>query len=104
MQENWIGRSEGARVTFEIAGQADAIEVFTTRPDTLFGASFLALSPHHPLAQHPAAKDTPLAAFSAKCALLGTSEAAIEAAEKPGYSTGLEAVHPLDPARRVPVY
>src|SRR6266566_2168317 len=57
MQENWIGRSEGARLLFPIAGRQDSVEVFTTRPDTLFGASFLALSPHHPLAQDLAEKD-----------------------------------------------
>jgi leucyl-tRNA synthetase len=104
MQENWIGRSEGARVRFAVVGRDDEIEVFTTRPDTLFGASFLALSPNHPLAQTLAAQDPGLAAFIAECNRLGTSEAAIEAAEKRGYATGLEALHPLDPARRVPVY
>src|SRR5439155_6924550 len=73
-------------------------------PDTLFGASFLALSPHHPLAQDLADKDPKLAEFIAECDRLGTSEAVIEAAEKRGYRTALEAVHPLDPSRRVPVY
>src|SRR6266851_4605633 len=104
MQERWIGRSEGARVLFAIAGREDAVEVFTTRPDTLFGASFLALSPHHPLAQDLAEKEPKLAEFIAECDRLGTSEAVIEAAEKRGYRTALEAVHPLDPTRRVPVY
>jgi len=104
MQEKWIGRSEGARVLFQIAGQSETIEVFTTRPDTLFGASFLALSPHHPLAQRLAESDPALAEFIAECDRLGTSEAVIEAAEKRGYRTPLEAAHPLDPARRVPVY
>jgi leucyl-tRNA synthetase len=104
MQENWIGRSEGARVSFQIAGRDEAVEVFTTRPDTLFGASFLALSPHHPLAQQLAASDPALAEFIAECDRLGTSEAAIEAAEKRGYRTELEAVHPLDPKRGVPIY
>ena len=104
MQEKWIGRSEGARVLFGVAGRDEAIEVFTTRPDTLYGASFLALSPHHPLAQRLAERDPALAEFIAECDRLGTSEAVIEAAEKRGYRTPLEAVHPLDPARRVPVY
>ena len=104
MQENWIGRSEGARVRFPLAGHDEAIEVFTTRPDTLYGASFLALSPHHPLAQSLAAGDPLLAEFIAECDRLGTSEAVIEAAEKRGYRTRLNAVHPLDPARHVPVY
>jgi leucyl-tRNA synthetase len=104
MQEKWIGRSEGARVPFGIAGQDQAIEVFTTRPDTLYGASFLALSPHHPLAQRLAERDPALAEFIVECDRLGTSEAVIEAAEKRGYRTPLEAVHPLDAGRHVPVY
>ena len=104
MQEKWIGRSEGARVLFSIAGSNDAVEVFTTRPDTLFGASFIALSPHHPLAQQLAAGDKKLAEFIAECDRLGTSEAVIEAAEKRGYRTPLEAIHPFDKKRRVPVY
>jgi leucyl-tRNA synthetase len=104
MQENWIGRSEGARVLFAVAGQDEPVEIFTTRPDTLYGASFLALSPHHPLAARLAAADPALAAFIAECDRLGTSEAVIEAAEKLGYRTPLEAIHPLDPSRLVPVY
>ncbi len=104
MQENWIGRSEGARVRFAVEGQGEPIEIFTTRPDTLYGASFLALSPHHPLATGLAALDPELAAFIAECDRLGTSEAVIEAAEKLGYRTRLEAIHPLDPSRLVPVY
>jgi leucyl-tRNA synthetase len=104
MQEKWIGRSEGARVLFPIVGSDEVVEVFTTRPDTLYGASFIALSPHHPLAQSLAAAAPNLADFIAECDRLGTSEAVIEAAEKRGYRTALDAVHPLDPARRVPVY
>ena len=104
MQEKWIGRSEGARVLFGIAGRDEAVEVFTTRPDTLYGASFIALSPHHPVAQRLAQNDPALAEFIAECDRLGTSEAVIEAAEKRGYRTALDAVHPLDPSRRVPVY
>ncbi|MGH7099200.1 MAG: leucine--tRNA ligase [Stellaceae bacterium] len=104
MQENWIGRSEGARVQFDIAGTSERIEVFTTRQDTLYGASFLALSANHPLALRRAESDPALAAFIAECNRLGTSEAVIEAAEKRGYHTGLDAVHPFDETRRVPVY
>jgi leucyl-tRNA synthetase len=104
MQENWIGRSEGARVVFAITGKDERIEVFTTRQDTLFGATFLALSPNHPLALQLAEKDPGLAAFIAECNRMGTSEAIIETAEKRGYSTGLEAVHPFDESRHVPVY
>jgi leucyl-tRNA synthetase len=104
MQENWIGRSEGARVCFDIAGRDERIEVFTTRQDTLFGASFVALSPNHPLAQQLAEDDAELAAFIAECNRMGTSEAVIETAEKRGYATGLEAAHPFEPSRRVPVW
>ena len=104
MQENWIGRSEGARVYFDIAGRDERIEVFTTRQDTLFGASFVALSPNHPLAQRLAEDDAELAAFIAECNRMGTSEAVIETAEKRGYATVLEAVHPFDPEWRVPVW
>ena len=104
MQEHWIGRSEGARVVWPLVGRDTAIEVFTTRPDTLYGAAFLALSPHHPFAEQLAANDPALAAFIAECDRVGTSEEAIETAEKRGYKTGVEAVHPLDKERRVPVY
>src|SRR5690242_4370203 len=104
MQENWIGRSEGARVWFRLVGREDRLEVFTTRPDTLFGASFCALSPHHPLAEELASTDPRLAAFIAECDRIGTSEAAIETAEKTGYRTQLDVFHPLIPGRRLPVY
>ncbi len=104
MQENWIGRSEGAYVTWKIAGRDDRIEVFTTRPDTLYGGTFLALSPHHPFTDALVKTDAKLKAFVRECDRLGTSEAAIEAAEKIGYDTGLKAEHPLMPGRTVPVW
>jgi leucyl-tRNA synthetase len=104
MQENWIGKSQGAYVNWKVEGQDGKLEVFTTRPDTLFGASFLALSPHHPLTDALAAKDPRIAAFVAECDRAGTSEAAIEAAEKIGLDTGLKAEHPLMPGRTVPVW
>ena len=104
MQGNWIGRSEGARVFFDLAGGGERAEVFTTRQDTLFGASFLALSPNHPLALRLAENDRDLVAFIAECNRMSTSEAVIETAEKRGYRTGLEAIHPFDENRRVPVY
>ncbi len=104
MQENWIGKSEGAYVTWPIKGRDDKVEVFTTRPDTLFGAAFLALSPHHKLTDQLAKSDSRLAAFVAECDRLGTSEAAIEAAEKIGFDTGLRAAHPLMPGETVPVW
>jgi leucyl-tRNA synthetase len=104
MQENWIGKSEGAKLSFQIAGRPDKIDVFTTRPDTLFGASFLAISPNHPLAGELAATNPALADFIADCNRAGTSEAIIEAAEKKGIATGLSVQHPFDATRTVPVY
>ncbi len=104
MQEHWIGRSEGARVRWALDDGKNSIEVFTTRPDTLYGAAFLALSPHHPFAEALAKDDSGLAAFIVECDRVGTSEEAIETAEKRGYPVGIEAVHPFDKTRRVPVY
>src|SRR6202030_4877012 len=80
------------------------VEVYTTRPDTLFGASFLAISPDHPLAAELAADNAGLAEFIAECRQTGTSEAVIETAEKRGFDTGLKAVHPFDPDWQLPVY
>jgi leucyl-tRNA synthetase len=102
MQRNWIGRSEGLRFSFELSN-GEKLDVFTTRPDTLFGASFAAISPDHPLAEELAKKDPKLAAFIAECRRVGTSEAAIETAEKMGYDTGLKAIHPFDPNWKLPV-
>jgi leucyl-tRNA synthetase len=96
MQKNWIGRSEGLRFQFALS-DGGKLDVFTTRPDTLFGASFVALSPEHPLTQELAQKDKKLAAFIAECRKTGTAEAEIEKAEKLGYDTGLTAAHPFDP-------
>jgi len=106
MQRNWIGKSEGARLRFplvEQVGGIDAIDVFTTRPDTLFGMSFLAVSADHPLAVAVAEQDPEAAAFIAECRRLGTTEAAIETAEKRGYDTGLRVRHPFL-ARDFPVW
>jgi leucyl-tRNA synthetase len=109
MQQNWIGRSQGARVYFDLAnadgtGRDQQLEMFSTRPDTLFGASFCALSPHHPLAEQLAENDPELRRFRQECEQLGTSEEAIERAEKRGYDTGLSARHPLMPNVTLPVY
>ena len=108
MQRNWIGRSEGMRVRFPFDSEApegfDTVEVFTTRADTLFGASFIALSPDHPLATALAAGNPGLTDFIAACHHAGTSEAAIEAAEKMGFDTGLRVVHPFRPEMTLPVY
>ncbi len=102
MQKNWIGRSEGLRFQFTLSN-SEKLDVFTTRPDTLFGASFVALSPDHPLAQELAAKDKKLDAFIAECRKTGTAEAEIEKAEKLGFDTGLTAAHPFDPNWKLPV-
>ena len=109
MQKNWIGRSEGLLVRFALeAGTAPSaaneLEVFTTRPDTLFGAKFLALAPDHPLAAAAAKKNLALAAFIDECRHRGTSQAAIDTAEKMGFDTGIKAKHPFDPSWRLPVY
>ena len=107
MQENWIGKSRGLQFRFRLAEPAnsiDEVEVFTTRPDTIFGASFVAIAAGHPIAQAIAKTDPGAAEFIAECQRGGTSVAEIEAAEKKGYATGVEAVHPLDPEWRVPVY
>ncbi len=104
MQRNWIGRSEGARVFFSLSGREDRLEVFTTRPDTLFGASFCAVAANHPLAQELAATDPKLAGFIAECNRMSTSEEAIETAEKQGYRTTVTAAHPFVAGRELPVY
>ncbi|CAN2534338.1 Leucine--tRNA+ligase [Methylocapsa aurea] len=105
MQRNWIGRSEGLLVRFAVAGDAQGeIEVFTTRPDTLFGAKFVALAPDHPVARAAASSDPALEAFAEECRHIGTSVAAIETAEKKGYDTGLRVVHPFDSSWTLPVY
>jgi len=109
MQRNWIGRSEGMRFAFDMVDSADnpvddPLVVYTTRHDTIFGASFCAISPDHPLAKQLAESDEGLAAFRRECAALGTSEEAIERAEKRGYATGLYAIHPFRPDVKLPVY
>jgi leucyl-tRNA synthetase len=107
MQARWIGRSEGARVRFPLDRPQDGIaevEVYTTRPDTLFGMSFLALAPEHPLSAAVAAHDPKAADFIAECRRMGTSEAVIETAEKQGFDTGLRVRHPFMPDRGFPVW
>jgi leucyl-tRNA synthetase len=104
MQRNWIGRSSGARIDFVLRGRKAPLEIFTTRPDTLFGASFMALSPHHPLTAELASDNAQLRDFVAECDRMGTSEEAIETAEKRGFDTGLEALHPFIEGHKLPVY
>jgi leucyl-tRNA synthetase len=108
MQTNWIGRSQGAKFKFQFAGAPpagfDGVDVFTTRPDTLFGASFVALAPDHPLTKAIAEKRADVAKFVADCAALGTSEEAIETAEKMGVDLGIKVRHPFDPNWELPVW
>jgi leucyl-tRNA synthetase len=109
MQENWIGRSKGLRFRFRFSGPAphgfeDGLEVYTTRPDTLFGASFVGIAPGHPLAERLAAADPKVAAFIEACRKGGTTEADIETAEKLGLDTGLEVAHPFVDGERLRVW
>jgi leucyl-tRNA synthetase len=103
MQENWIGKSKGLQFKWSVVGSKDEIEVFTTRPDTLLGASFLALAPDHPMAKKLADDKPAFKDFLKACSAAGTSEAAIEQAEKIGFDTGHKATHPLL-GKEVPIY
>ncbi|HYZ23950.1 MAG TPA: leucine--tRNA ligase, partial [Rhodopila sp.] len=104
MQANWIGRSEGARLRFDLVTGTDSVEVYTTRPDTLYGMSFLAIAPEHPLSDAVALNDPQAAAFIAECKSRGTSEATIETGEKLGYDTGLRVCHPFIEGATFPVW
>jgi leucyl-tRNA synthetase len=109
MQKNWIGRSEGLLVRFSLDPATTPrreyeLEIYTTRPDTLFGAKFMAVAPDHPLARAAAEKDPALAAFIEECRRTGTAAEAIEKAEKLGYDTGIRALHPFDDTWKLPVY
>lgn len=104
MQENWIGKSKGLRCTFNFVDSPDGIDVFTTRPDTLFGASFVAIAADHPVAAELAVNAPALQDFIADCHKGGTTAADIETAEKKGFNTGLSVQHPLDPHWHLPVY
>ncbi|WP_132254634.1 leucine--tRNA ligase [Methylobacterium segetis] len=108
MQKNWIGRSEGLEVRFRLAeppaGAEETVTVYTTRPDTLFGAKFLAIAGDHPLAATLAAGNPELQSFIEECRRTGTAQAAIDTAEKLGFDTGLKVRHPLDPDWLLPIY
>jgi leucyl-tRNA synthetase len=108
MQKNWIGKSEGLRVRFEFTETAptgdDQLEIFTTRPDTLFGASFMGLSADHPISLKLAESNPELKTFIEECRRIGTSAEAIETAEKKGVDTGLRVKHPLDASIELPIY
>jgi leucyl-tRNA synthetase len=109
MQENWIGRSKGLTFSFAFAGEApkgfdEGLEVYTTRPDTLFGASFVAIAADHPLAEQVAAASAAAKAFIAECKKGGASQAEIDTAEKLGFDTGVRVKHPFDPSWELPVW
>ncbi|MEO0997518.1 MAG: leucine--tRNA ligase, partial [Pseudomonadota bacterium] len=103
MQRNWIGRSEGVEIDFAVDGADETLTVFTTRPDTLCGVTYMAVAAEHPLAVAAAADDTALAAFLAECAQTGAAEAVIETAEKRGMPLGLTARHPVT-GESVPIW
>ncbi len=109
MQRNWIGKSEGMLIRWEIdpataIGGIEELEVYTTRPDTIFGASFMAIAPDHPLATAAAKDNKDLTAFIEKCRRMGTSAATLETLEKEGVATGIHVKHPFDPDWTIPVY
>ncbi|MET0372537.1 MAG: leucine--tRNA ligase [Sphingobium sp.] len=110
MQENWIGRSKGLQFRFDftapfpLAGGPDGIDVYSTRPDTIFGASFVAIAADHPVAQAIAADNPQVQAFIEKCKEGGTTAAELETAEKLGFDTGLSMAHPFDPDWHLPVF
>jgi leucyl-tRNA synthetase len=103
MQENWIGKSEGLQFRFTLS-DGNEVEVFTTRPDTIFGSSFVAIAADHPIAQALATDNAEIAAFVEQCKAGGTSAAEIETQEKLGFDTGLRATHPFDPDWQLPLY
>ena len=105
MQQNWIGKSFGCELNFKIEGElnVESIKCFTTRPDTLFGFSFLAVSPDHPIAKH-FENDPEFIKFKEECSKTGTTEESLAAAEKIGFKTNLMAINPLKPTEKVPVY
>lgn len=104
MQENWIGKSQGAQFKFDMTSMDGQIEVYTTRPDTLFGASFVGLAFDHPMAKQLAGDKEGFDAFVKACQSTGTSEAAIEQAEKIGFDTGHKVAHPFIKGKELPVY
>jgi leucyl-tRNA synthetase len=105
MQENWIGKSVGLQFHFKPVAPFDSeIEVYSTRPDTIFGASFVAIAADHPVAQAVAANNPDAVAFIEKCKEGGTTAAELETAEKLGFDTGLSVAHPFDPDWHLPVF
>ncbi len=103
MQRNWIGRSKGVEIRFRVAGSGETLKVFTTRPDTLMGVTYLALAAEHPMARRSAAGDPRLAEFIDECLHIETAEAAVETMEKRGMDSGLRAIHPVS-GEELPIY
>ncbi len=104
MQERWIGKSYGALIDFELIGRKDRLTVYTTRPDTIFGAAFCAISANHPLAAELAKNNPKIVSFIEECNKMGVSEEAIEKAEKKGFDTGLKIQHPFVKDIQLPLY
>jgi leucyl-tRNA synthetase len=107
MQKNWIGKSQGLQFDFKTSGAPkgfEKLEVYTTRPDTLFGASFAAISCDHPLAKELEKNNSDIANFNLECRQIGTTQEALETAEKKGYNTGITVTHPFNDAWEMPVY
>jgi len=103
MQRNWIGRSEGIELSFEVAGEDEPLTVFTTRPDTLFGVTYMAVAAEHPLAEKAAANNPDVATFIEECKKMDAAEATLETMEKKGMALGISAVHPLT-GQEVPLW
>ena len=103
MQRNWIGKSRGVQMRFGLKDREDALEIYTTRPDTLMGVSYVAVAAGHPLAKEAAANNAALAAFLEECSKSGTAEADLATAEKKGMATGFTAIHPIS-GKEVPVW
>ena len=107
MQKNWIGKSQGLQFDFKTSGAPkgfEKLEVYTTRPDTLFGASFAAISCDHPLAKELEKNNTDITNFNLECRQIGTTQEALETAEKKGYNTGITVTHPFNDAWEMPVF
>ncbi len=103
MQENWIGRSEGALVNFSVPSKNAELIIYTTRPETLYGASFIALAPQHPIVLDLAKSNSDLAAFIKECQKMSTTEEAMATAEKKGFSLGIDAINPIT-QQQVPMH
>ncbi len=103
MQRNWIGRSEGVELSFDVENDADVLTVYTTRPDTLMGVTYMAVAAEHPLAQKVAAGNSDIAAFIEDCKKTDAAEATLETMEKKGMSLGISAIHPLT-GEKVPLW